>query len=63
MNNKNREIPCILTFKRVFSEKTQKSYPAVMLELPDGTKITTFDKELINNLVSIMVDDIVGKEE
>ena len=52
MKVNNLEIVCVLKPSTVFSEKTQKSYPCVAVEFPDGSTCKVFDNRLLTTLLS-----------
>lgn len=52
MKVNNLEIVCVLKPSNVFSEKTQKSYPCVAVEFPDGSTCKVFDNRLLTSLLS-----------
>lgn len=52
MNANNHEVVCCLRLVQVFSKKTEKSYPCVAVEFPDGTVCKLFDNRLLTTLLS-----------
>ena len=60
MKVSNLEIVCVLKPSSVFSEKTQKSYPCVAVEFPDGSTCKVFDNRLLTSLLSTIYLDQKG---
>lgn len=54
MKTNNFEIVCVLKPSNVFSQKTQKSYPCVAVEFPDGSICKVFDNRLLTSLLSMI---------
>ena len=48
----NLEVVCVLKPDSIFSQKTQKSYPCVSVEFPDGTIRRVIDNRLLSALLT-----------
>lgn len=56
----NLEVVCVLKPDSIFSQKTQKSYPCVSIEFPDGSIRKVIDNRLLTSLLSTIYLDQKG---